>query len=77
MPEQLNLANMRPLLTTNEAASFLGFSPRTLEKWRVVGGGPLYRVIRGRRVRYAIEDLDSFTGDVRRSTSDPGHVDGL
>ena len=46
-------------LTNNEAATFLRLSPRTLEKHRVIGGGPRFRKF-GRRVLYAIDDLQSW-----------------
>jgi excisionase family DNA binding protein len=46
-------------LTNDEAATFLRLSPRTLEKLRVEGGGPRYRKF-GRRVRYAIDDLEAW-----------------
>ncbi len=59
-------------LTTQQAAVFLGVSARTLEKWRLLGRGPAYRKLGGRLVRYAIDDLEEFAGDRRRSTSDPG-----
>jgi len=39
-------------LDTRGAASLLGISPRTLEKYRVCGGGPAYRKL-GARVLYA------------------------
>lgn len=53
-----------------EAADFLKLSPRTLEKLRVVGGGPKFRKL-GRRVVYALEDLESWTSArIRSSTSD-------
>lgn len=59
-------------LRTPEAARFLGLSPRTLEKHRVYGTGPLYRKLGG-RVVYAIADLQAWADiGVRRSTSDPG-----
>lgn len=61
-------------LTTDEAAVFLRLSPRTLEKQRVLGGGPRFRKF-GARVVYAAEDLrtwaDSRAYDM---TSDPGYV---
>ena len=61
-------------LTTDEAAAFLRLSPRTLEKQRVLGGGPRFRKF-GARVVYAAVDLrawaDSNTFDM---TSDPGYV---
>jgi hypothetical protein len=46
-------------LTNAEAAAFLRLSPRTLEKQRVIGGGPRFRKF-GRRVLYAIADLESW-----------------
>ena len=62
-------------LPTPKAASYLGLSPRTLEKFRVMGGGPAYHKF-GRRVLYAFEDLEAWTeGTRRRSTSDRGEVD--
>ena len=45
-------------LTNDEAAAFLRLSPRTLEKQRVLGGGPRYRKF-GARVLYAVGDLRS------------------
>lgn len=45
-------------LTNDEAASFLRLSPRTLEKQRVIGGGPRFRKF-GRRVMYAVADLEA------------------
>jgi hypothetical protein len=46
-------------LTNREAAAFLRLSPRTLEKRRVHGGGPRFRKF-GRRVLYAIDDLEAW-----------------
>src|SRR6185437_13765588 len=46
-------------LTNTEAAQFLRLSPRTLEKQRILGGGPRYRKF-GRRVRYAIDELEGW-----------------
>lgn len=60
-------------LTNEEAAAYLRLSPRTLEKQRVIGGGPRFRKF-GRRVLYAIEDLEIWakarTCDM---TSDPNY----
>lgn len=44
-------------LANQEAATFLNLSPRTLEKMRVIGGGPRFRKF-GRRVVYALIDLE-------------------
>jgi hypothetical protein len=49
-------------LTNTEAAQFLRLSPRTLEKQRVLGGGPRYRKF-GRRVLYAVDDLESWANE--------------
>ncbi len=56
-------------LTTAEAARFLDLSPRTLERWRGTGNGPMYRKL-GRAVRYAVADLEGFAAaNARSSTS--------
>ncbi|WP_297322883.1 helix-turn-helix domain-containing protein [uncultured Bartonella sp.] len=44
-------------LTTREAARYVSLSPRTLEKFRRTGEGPLFRKLGG-RVVYAVEDID-------------------
>ena len=61
-------------LTNNEAAEFLRLSPRTLEKQRVIGGGPRFRKF-GRRVMYAVVDLETWA-DARsfEMTSDPEYA---
>lgn len=57
---------------TPDAAVHLGLSPRTLEKHRCYGTGPIYRKLGGRIV-YALSDLDAWAEIGRRSsTSDPG-----
>ena len=59
-------------LTNDEAAAFLRLSPRTLEKQRVLGGGPRYRKF-GARVLYAVSDLRTWAdGRTYGMTSDPG-----
>ena len=58
-------------LTNDEAAAYLRLSPRTLEKQRVIGGGPRFRKF-GRRVLYAIEDLEMWANArAYEMTSDP------
>lgn len=61
-------------LTNDEAAAFLRLSPRTLEKQRVIGGGPRFRKF-GRRVMYAVVDLETWA-DARsfEMTSDPEYT---
>lgn len=61
-------------LTTEEAATFLRLSPRTLEKQRVLGGGPCFRKF-GARVVYAVADLRAWADrNTFGMTSDPGYV---
>lgn len=63
---------MQRYLRTPEAATHLGLSPRTLEKHRCFGTGPVYRRLGGRIV-YSIDDLDAWAArGTRRSTTDPG-----
>ena len=60
------------LLSTQEAARFLGISLRTLEKHRTYGTGPTYRKVGG-RVLYTVRDLEAWTEiGARKSTSDEG-----
>ena len=61
-------------LTNDEAAAFLRLSPRTLEKQRVIGGGPRFRKF-GRRVLYAFEDLEAWSNArTFEMTSDPEYL---
>jgi excisionase family DNA binding protein len=63
-------APQKPFLTTREAATWLGLTANTLEKWRVQGVGPTYRK-HGRYVRYHLEDLVAWSeASKRKSTSD-------
>jgi predicted DNA-binding transcriptional regulator AlpA len=47
------------ILTTPQAAIYLGLAVSTLNKWRCFGDGPRFLKL-GRAVRYRREDLDSF-----------------
>ena len=59
-----------PFLNTAQAAHYVSLSPKTLEKMRVVGGGPPFRK-HGRYVRYHIQDLDDWSAaTAKKSTSD-------
>ena len=57
-----SLQSASPFLDTAQAAEFLKISPRTLEKQRVVGGGPRFRKF-GRRVLYALTDLRAWADE--------------
>ena len=61
-----------PLLTTSEAATYLGTSPRTLEDWRLRGGGPMYRKVGRRLVRYRAADLEAFVENGARVNTGGG-----
>jgi len=63
------------LLFQDEAAHMLGVSARTLESWRLHGGGPKFvRISRG-AVRYRRADLESWIGSrVCATTSDLGRA---
>ena len=62
----------RAYLSVREAAEYLGLSPRTLDRYRVSGEGPVFYRFGG-RVRYRREDLDGWAASRRRrSTSDDG-----
>jgi predicted DNA-binding transcriptional regulator AlpA len=58
------------LLSQKAAADRLCLSPRTLERLRVVGGGPIY-VKLGRRVAYRPADVEAWiNARVRHNTSE-------
>ncbi len=61
-------------LNNEEAAAYLKLSPHTLNKKRVIGGGPKFRKL-GSRVVYAIDDLESWM-EARAcdTTSDPRYA---
>ncbi|HWI42000.1 MAG TPA: helix-turn-helix domain-containing protein [Nocardioides sp.] len=55
---------MTRYLTTQEVAEALRTSPETVRYWRHVGKGPKSFKV-GRRVLYAIEDVDQFLADAQ------------
>jgi excisionase family DNA binding protein len=59
-----------PMMRESEAAQRLGLSKRTLQKWRVTGGGPDFLKL-GRSVRYSVKSLERWLArSRRRSTSE-------
>ena len=61
------------LLTTPQAAQFLGMSKAFLERDRWAGATVPFIKVGSRAVRYRLADLETFLDSrVRRSTSDPG-----
>ena len=63
------------LLTTTEAASYLGVSKAFLERDRWAGARIPFIKVGTRAVRYRLSDLDTFLDrQVRQSTSDTGRA---
>ena len=62
------MTELLKIYNETEAADTLRLSKRTLQKWRVKGGGPLYRQI-GSRIVYMFEDLKSFLDKRKRSNT--------
>lgn len=56
-----------PFLNTQQAAFYLGISPRRLQTYRAKGGGPRYRR-HSWHIRYHIGDLDAWS----RAIADTG-----
>jgi excisionase family DNA binding protein len=62
---------MQRLLTQAEAAELLCLGERTLERLRLVGGGPKF-VRLGRSIRYRLADVEAWVAArVVGSTSEP------
>ncbi|MFI0849126.1 helix-turn-helix transcriptional regulator [Mesorhizobium sp. IMUNJ 23232] len=63
-------SNWPRFVRTPEAARLLDLSPRTLEKHRCDGTGPIFHKLGG-RVVYAVSDLHAWVeASARRSTSE-------
>lgn len=60
------------LLTTDEAATFLSTTKRTLEAWRYGGGGPVFVKLGGKMVRYRPQDLEAFVSVGERTNTGGG-----
>lgn len=54
-------------LTPPEAAIFLNSTVRTLENWRVRGGGPAFTRLGTKTVRYHVDDLRNWMRERRVS----------
>lgn len=62
---------MVEVLTVKEAAEYLKLGKPTLDRYRVLGGGPRFAKISGGAVRYRLADLDSWLeSKIISSTSD-------
>ena len=61
------------LVDERQAAKLLAVAPRTLQSWRLEGGGPAFIRLSPRAIRYRIVDLERWAADrLATSTSDPG-----
>lgn len=70
----MSLPELIKLLSERQSAEYLGVVPKTMQAWRVRGGGPTYLKI-GRLVKYTQHDLDKWLeGRRRESTSDKGRA---
>ena len=67
------------LLTEKEVAKMLGFSTRTLQKWRLTGEGPVFIKATQRAIRYRKDDIQAwiqkrtFTSTSQQMEADRGH----
>jgi excisionase family DNA binding protein len=59
---------MPEYLTTVEVAEKLRTSPETVRFWRHVGKGPASFKV-GRKVLYAVEDVEAFIADARATVN--------
>jgi predicted DNA-binding transcriptional regulator AlpA len=57
------------LLSEGEAAEYLGLSPHTLNRWRVVRAGPPFIKIGAKAVRYRLPDLAAWVESQRKQTN--------
>jgi predicted DNA-binding transcriptional regulator AlpA len=61
----------RAYLRTAAAATYLGIGKSTLERKRIEGNGPKFRILGTRIVAYAVHDLDAWASEqVLSSTSE-------
>ena len=69
--KRVNMPVPERYLDNEQAAHYLKLSPRTLDRQRLTGEGPRFRKF-GRRVVYAIEDLEAWANDriCRRAHAD-------
>lgn len=58
-----------PFLAPDQAAFYLGVSPRTLQEYRSAGTGPRFRR-HSRHIRYHVDDLDAWSRSVGEAGPD-------
>jgi len=64
------MQNTTPLtvMTVQQASEYLGLAVSTLNKWRCLGGGPVF-IKMGRAVRYRVSDLEAFLIDSKTEST--------
>ncbi|MBN98159.1 MAG: hypothetical protein CME16_02750 [Gemmatimonadetes bacterium] len=50
------------MIREEDAANYLGLSPKTLARWRWAGKGPVFHKF-GSAVRYSVDELESFVSN--------------
>ncbi len=67
-------ASMESVLMETDAAKLLSLSVRTLQRYRVDGGGPAYIQLGERRVGYCHVDLEAWLASRRRASTSAATV---
>jgi predicted DNA-binding transcriptional regulator AlpA len=67
-----NTTGRRILMTTEQAAEYLGLSVSALTKWRHYSIGPDYVKIGPRAIRYHLDDIQAYIEAVAVKTSPGG-----
>lgn len=62
------MAQQPRFITTHEVAELLRTSPETVRYWRHIGTGPRSLKV-GRRVLYAVEDVEAWLAAARKAGS--------
>lgn len=57
------------LLSTNEAADYLGLHPTTLATWRTQGRGPRFVKVGSRNVRYRANEIERWLDENQRDST--------
>jgi hypothetical protein len=57
------------LVNENEAATFIGYTIRALQGWRVKGGGPKFVKVSARSIRYRRRDLIEWADSLLKTST--------
>jgi hypothetical protein len=57
------------LVNENEAATFIGYTIRALQGWRVKGGGPKFVKVSARSIRYRRRDLIEWAESLLKTST--------